>query len=257
MKKLIFMEDEYNFKELWGLHIAGKNLFSKGDVYDPNNNCHFDISKLSEYRSKYAGEIYNKLKEFGEEDSLSKKMKKESKMNEIKRLENLFKSNEISPDELKALIKLKYTKEDIRGCMSYSHFIFLNTDIEVPDLSDGDLGKYHKILMKMSKKANSLLRHRKTSSNPLGISEIGELLEVSEGIVYKFISRLRSKDVVREFSVNGKKGYTINPKYAINGVLGAHSYFLFREDMRDLFPDIPEEIIALWEYEYMSTTIIL
>jgi len=255
LKELKFKEDVYNLKELWNLHNSGKNLFSEGVVEDIQTGEEFDIVKLEEYKARFAGETYVALKELADPTSLKRKLKAESDRRRKKELERLFEDNSISPDELRQLIALKYDKSEINNCMSYEHFAFLNLAIETPDLTDNELGKFYKMLTKMTKKANSLLRTKNTKSNPVGVSELIDLLGVNERNVYKFLNRLKKENIVRDFKIGNKKYLCINPKYAINGTMTSTTYYIYKDDMEDLFPNIPKEVVKLWEFEFIASTI--
>jgi len=255
MKKLVFKEDEYTFSELWKLYNSKKTLFSEGEVEDLNTGECFDISKFEEYKLNYTSEIYEDLKDIDEGSSLKRRLKFEADKKRLKELEESFELGLISPKELTQLIKLKYNSNELKQCMSYDHYVFLNLNTEIPDLTDGELGKFHKMLFKMTHRANELLKTKNIKSNPVGIGELMELFGVNDKSVYKFLNKLRSKNIIKEHTKDNKKYFSINPKYAINGRLNSYSYFLFKEDMEELFPNIPKEVIKLWEFEYITNTI--
>lgn len=254
-KRLLFKEDEYTFKELWHHFISMKKIYSEGEVLDLDTGETFDISEFYKYKSNFSEEVYEGLKELSDSTTLKRKLKADRDKNKLRELEDAFETGIISPDELRQLIKLKYNSKDIILAMNYEHFIFLNISTEIPNLTDGELGKFYKILFKMTHRANELLKTNNIKSNPVGVNELQELLGISERSVYTFLNKLKAKNIIKEHSKNNKKYYSVNPKYAINGRLNSYSYFLFKEDMEQVFPNVPKEIIKLWEFEYLSNTI--
>lgn len=257
MKKLKFKGDVYLFNEIWKLHSSGKILFATGEVEDVDTSDKFNITELKDYRAKYAGEISEGLKDLSDPTSLRKKLKAERDRLRLKELEEMYEQGDITPDELKQLIKLKYNSKEVNETMSYEHYAFLNLGIEPPSLTDGELGKFYKIMLKMTHKANSLLKTKNIQSNPISISEISELLNISKPNAYKYLKKLKKNNITKTFSMGDKEYMAINPKYAINGRITAQTYFIFKDEMNELFPNIPEEVIKLWEYEFINSTISL
>lgn len=155
----------------------------------------------------------------------------------LEKLENDFNYGIISQEDLAKLVKLKYNSEDLEKYTNYKNYALLNLSTEIPDLSDADLGKFHRMI-KATHKEN----------NKMDIKALEGLFGISDRAVYKFLSSLKSKNIIKEYTKSGEKFYCINPRYVINGELNYKIYSLFKEDINTLFPNIPKEVINLWEY---------
>ena len=174
--------------------------------------------------------------------------------NEIRKmdLENKFNNKIITIEELKELIHLKYGK-DYNIYLNYENYIKINK--QIPKLSDADLGKFYKILTKLTHKANTLLTKSDVRSNPLTKQDLCELLEIEIKAVEQYLKRLKVAKVIKHVEVGEKKHYMINPMYAYNGnIIGSYTYINFREEVENL-SDIPEELKKLWDYEFVNSTI--
>lgn len=256
MKQLEFKNDVYNFNELWRFKNSNKNLFQSGDVIDLETGEIFDISKLYEYRSRYMEDILEELKDIDDKTlSIKQKLTRQIKLDKIKRLELLFENNTISYEQLKHLIKLKYNSRDLSLAMRYNRFAYLNLDNSNNNLSDGDIGKLYKIVKNMSHKANTLLKTENIQSNPLNVDDLSKIFNTTNSNTYKFLKRIKKENIVKTFKIDSKEYISFNPKYIINGVLNPLSYLLFKEDINSTFPNIPKEVLKLWEYEFINSTI--
>jgi predicted transcriptional regulator len=258
MSKLLFKDEEYTFKELWKFYSTKRKYYLEGEVLDVSSGEVIDISNLHTFRERFLQESLEDLNELDIDNwSVKKRLKYEKDKFRLSDLERLYNNNTITPEELKELIMLKYKTKDIKDTMCYEHYAFLNLKTESPPLSDAEIGKFYKMLLQMSQKANSLLTTKDVRSQPVSVDDLSILFNSSKSNIYKFLKKLKKLNIVKTFSMNEKEYMSINPKYAINGKITSHTYFLFKEDMKELFPNIPEEIIKLWEFEFLSSTVLL
>lgn len=232
-----------------------KKIYSTGEVIDLETGEIFDISNFYDYKYLFEKEIYEGLTELSDNSSLKIKLKNNLNKKRLDDLEMSFKENNITPNELRELIKLKYDNSDINKVMSYEHYSFLNLGIEPPNLTNSEIGKFYKMLLKMTHKANTILKTKNIKSNLVTVDELSELFNTTKPNTYKYLKKLKNLGIIKTFSHGEKEYMAINPKYSINGKITAHTYFIFKDDMEELFPNIPLEVIKLWEYEFINSSI--
>lgn len=248
--KLYFIYDLMSYKK----NIDLSHLFSSGEILDTQTGEMYDINDIDKlYNEKYSELLShadvlgydkkNKLKQ----DSLDKDMKKLK----ITELESKCKCGTIDLDNLKELISLKYGNTEYN--ISYESFIKLNN--KIPNLSDSELGKFYKILSRLSHNANTLLSKKDIRSKPLDKFDISELLGIDIKPIERYLKILKDKNIIKKCTMGDNSYYMINPVYAFNGVnIGSYTYMNFKDDI-DEVSKIPEEVKLLWEYEFINSTI--
>lgn len=173
---------------------------------------------------------------------------------EIRKIDlgNKFTNKSITIEELKELVQLKYGKE-YNIYLNYENYIKINK--QIPLLSDADLGKFYKILTKLTHNANTLLSKSDIRSNPLSKQDLCNLLNVEIKAVEQYLKRLKTAGVIKHVEIGEKRYYMINPLYAYNGsIIGSYTYLNFRDEVEKI-ADIPEELKKLWDYEFTNSTI--
>ena len=255
-KTIEYKGNKYFIKRLVELHKADdlKHLFSDGECVDVTTGEVFDISKIDiVWKDKYSklDEDSKEVLDYNKHRNLNQSLN--SDINEIrkKELESKYSNVNITKEELIELIILKYNNYEIY--LTYDNYVKLNK--QIPDLSDADLGKFYKILNKLTHKANTLLNKNDTRSNPMKKNDIAELLNLEIKATERYLKKLKDKGVIKLVVIGDKSHYMVNPLYAFNGsFIGSYTYINFRDEIEKLI-DIPDEVKSLWDYEFNSTTI--
>jgi len=254
---------EYNGKKYFSKDIVGyrknidlKETFDKGEFTFIETKEKFKISEIETLQSKLDIDSIEALKHsstYSDRSKIKKKIIDDHHNNlRIEELESELKNDIITIDSLKELIGLKY-KDKYKAYINYESYIKINH--KIPELSDGDLGKFYKILSKLSHKANTLLTKKDIRSNPVTKEEIGNLLKLDIKPTERYLKRLRDKGIIKQVTMIDKVHLMVNPIYAFNGnTIGSYTYIYFKEDLNEV-SDIPEELKLLWEYEYINSTI--
>jgi hypothetical protein len=254
MSKLIYKEDEYTYKELERLRNTKTHLFSEGEVLDTETGEVIDIRSLSKLRERYVQDAINNLYKVEEnKSSLHRKMRLEDTKLKLIKLQEKYNSKNISIDELKMLISLKYDKNELKKSYSFSSYYFVNTNYKLPDLSFDELGKFHTLCYYfLTHKSNTLLNSKNKKSSPLTKEGMMELFKLKESSFYRFIGRLKEKNILDTFKVKDKTYYILNPMYALNGKITPINYIIFKEDVDKYLPNIPQELRDLWIMEFQE-----
>jgi len=255
-KTIQYNGNKYFIKRLVELHKADdlKHLFSSGECIDESTGEVFDISDINKvWMEKYSklDENSKEVLDYNKHRLLNKSVNGD--INEIrkKELESKYNNANITKDELVELIILKYNNYEIY--LTYDNYVKLNK--QIPDLSDADLGKFYKILNKLTHKANTLLNKNDTRSNPMNKNDISECLGLDIKPTERYLKKLKDKSIIKSVTIGSKSHYMINPLYAFNGsFIGSYTYINFRDEIEKLI-DIPDEVKSLWDYEFNSTTI--
>lgn len=256
-KTIRYKDKDYFIKKLVAITKDSdlNHNYKDGDCIDLISGETFDIKDLDKvYIEKYKSFVqeaditgYNKKSQI-------KRSTVDVDFNFIKliELEDKFKQNQLTVSELKELINIKYG-DRYNVFLNYENFIKINQ--KIPDLSDADLGKFYKILTRLTYKANTLLIKTDVRSNPLTKKELCELLGLELKAVEQYLKRLKDKNILKYTVVGDKKHWMVNPLYAFNGnVVGSYTYINFKEEV-ECFAEIPEELKMLWEYEYTNSNI--
>jgi len=249
--KKYFIKDLIRFKR----DVNLSHFFEDGNIQDLDTGKTYMISHIEDlYKSKYKefldkGDIlgYNKKTQV-------KKSTLDNDLNSLKQseLESKFNDGEMSIEDLKELIILKYG-EKYKVCISYENYIKINH--KIPDLTDAELGKFYKILSKLSHKANTLLTKKDIRSNPVTKNDLCELLNIDIKPTERYLKKLKDKGIIKQVNIGVKTHLMINPIYAFNGnIIGSYTYTYFKDDL-DEVADIPDELKLLWEYEFVNSTI--
>jgi DNA-binding Lrp family transcriptional regulator len=140
-----------------------------------------------------------------------------------------------------------------KAYINYENFIKINQ--KIPELTDSELGKFYKILTKLTRKANTLLIKNDVKSNPLTKNEISQLINIDIKATERYLKKLKDKNIIKHISIGDKKYFMINPIYAVNGaIISSYTYINFKEEIEEL-SNIPEELKTLWEYEFINSNI--
>ena len=255
-KTIEYKGNKYFIKRLVELHKTDdiKHLFSEGECIDLTSGEVFDISNIeSVWKDKHEklDENSREVLDYSKQRNLNNSLNDDINSIRVKELENKYLNHSISHSELVELIILKYNNHEIY--LNYDNYIKLNK--QIPDLSDSDLGKFYKILNKLTHKSNTLLSKNDIRSNPLNKEEIAELLGLGIKPTERYLKKLKDKGIIKLTIINNKQHYMINPLYAFNGsFIGSYTYINFRDDIEKLI-NIPDEIKSLWDYEFNISTI--
>jgi len=247
-----FSKDIVNYRK----NIDLKDGFSEGEFVFIETNEHINIDKIEEFQNSLDDKTMEALKNsstYNERHKIKSTLIDKNRNNlRITELESELREEIITIDSLKELINLKYNGE-YKSYINYENFIKINHTI--PDLSDGDLGKFYKILTKLSYKANTLLTKKDIRSNPVNKEDISTLLKIGIKPTERYLTRLREKNILRQVILTDKTHLMVNPIYAFNGnTIGSYTYIYFKDDINKV-SNIPSELKLLWEYEYVNSTI--
>ena len=257
--KLLFKDDEYTFGELWKAFCTNKSVYKSGEVVDLIDGEVIDISELTKYRAKYLDESINDLRDLGmKEWSLARKLKSEKDKIRLQELEVLYVNGTINSKELKQLIELKYDKNSLRQSYSFSSYMFVNTEIKLPELSNDDLGKFYKLChFHLTHDSNKLKKTKNIKSRSVSVEIIGETLGIKSSSTYLFLSKLEKLNILKYIIMDKNKFMVINPIYMLNGKLTPINYMMFKEDIDKCLPNIPKELTDLWEMEFYEIGLIM
>lgn len=252
MSKLFFKDDEYSFGELWRAYCTKKSVYKTGEVIDMSDGESIDISELPKFKAKYLDETMNDLRDLGVSDwSISRKLKSEKDKLRLAELELLYSEGRITVPELKQMIELKYDKEKLKGAYCFSSYMFINTGMPVPDLSNDDLGKFYRLChLHLTHDANTLRKTKNIKSNGVNVKLLGKTLGIKDSTVYLFLSKLEKVNLLKYIQVDKTKFMVINPMYLLNGKLSPINYMLFKESVDEHLSTIPNELKDLWEMEF-------
>lgn len=260
-----FKNENYILEDLIKYRDEKIPLYKSGEVLNIDSGEILDISEID----TWSHDAYKEIKDIA--DSYGKKFKGTVRK-EVNNLENekrirllqtRFDDNNIKEEELKDLIKLKYGssyEKALNTLFSYEDFIVLNK--KVPPLKDSELGKFYKILMLMSSKANSLLtKSYDKRSNPINYNDIMLELQIDIRTLKRFIKTLKDNKIIDEIILKGKLHLIINPIYAYSGsIINFLTFNMFEEDIMNNLVEqdkVPIEIITLLKYQYSLNSILV
>lgn len=252
MSKLLFKEDEYTFGELWRAYCTKKSVYKSGEVVDLSDGEIIDISDLPKFKSKFLDETMNDLRDLGiAEWSISRKLKSEKDKIRLSELELLYSENRINTEELRQLIELKYDKEKLKESYSFSSYVFMNTEVPLPDLSNDDLGKFYKLChFHLTHDSNKLRKTKNIKSKGVDVKLLCQTLGIKESATYLFLSKLEKSNILKYIQMDKIRFMVINPVYMLNGKLTPINYMLFKDSIDKYLPNIPTELSDLWEMEF-------
>lgn len=259
-KNILYKDKKYHINDLvsYRKNIDLKHIFEDGEfIFIPTGEI-VEISKIEDFNFKLKQDAVEAIREatnYSDATKVKNKIIDESyKKQKIDELESKLNDDDniISIEELKELIELKYGKT-YNVYINYENYIKINH--KIPDLSDAELGKFYKILSKLTHKANTLLTKKDVRSNPITKNEISKLLNIDTKPTERYLKRLKDKGIIKQVTIVDKKHYMINPIYAFNGnSIGSYTYIYFKDEI-DEVSDIPKELKLLWEYEFINSTI--
>ena len=231
-----------------------KHMFKDGECTDLTTGEVFNISEIENiWKEKYSklNDDSMNLLDYNKNRKFNKELNKDLNDIKLKELEGKYVNGEIDKDELMELIYLKY--DNHKMYLNYDNYIKINK--KIPNLNDSDLGKFYKILNKLTHKSNTLLNMDDIRSNPLSKIEISNLLGIGIKPTERYLKKLKDKGIIKHIIIDNKNHYMINPIYAFNGnVIGSYTYINFREEIEELMC-IPPEIKKLWDYEFNISVI--
>ena len=256
-KTILYKGKEYYIKKLIKLTLDSdtKDFFTDGEFSDIKTGEIKSIKLIEEHLKEKYKDLLDEADVLGyNKKSRLKRENVDIDLNKIKELdlEDRYKNGTLTIDELKELILLKYGN-GFKAYINYENFIKINQ--KVPDLTDSELGKFYRILTKLTYKANTLLVKSDVRSNPLTKKEISEVLNIDIKATERYLKKLKDNNIIKYTAIGEKKYFMVNPIYAFNGaIISSYTYINFKEEIENL-SNIPEELKTLWEYEFINSNI--
>ena len=221
MSRLKFKDDIYTLAELIKLRSLSK-LYKEGEVVDEENGNSLDISEIDSLRDMYISELMGT----NEKERTIKKIKGK----ELKQiLEEKYKNNTISKEELLSLIKLNNKKFFE---ISYDDFYIVNCKKERPKgITILEYGRFMLFLDLMSYR--NIIEHKCNGKQIKNDTILTKLELNSVNAFNKFIAKLSKVGMVAK-TKKGKRTYIhINPTYAKRKmVMDKTIYQFFKEDLQ-------------------------
>lgn len=250
-KNIKYKDEMYFMQRLVELHETEdlKSMFGEGECVDISTGEIFDIKDIKKiWLEKYSrlNEEARDVLDYNKHYKLNKMLNNSIRGTRTKELEDKYLHKMISIEELEELIMLKYSSKEIY--LSYESYIMVNR--EIPNLSDADLGKFYKIMLNLTHKANTILNKIDVRSNPMKKQDIAKILNIEVKSTEQYLKRLKDNRVIKEIVINNKKYLMINPRYAFSGnSVSPYTYTAFRDEV-EAFSNVPDEIKSLWDYEF-------
>lgn len=227
MSRLRYKENIYKYKELFELSKKSP-MYKTGEVEDMDTGEFWDIENIKENKIKLM--YFDELVTSKQKKVILKNIKKKDREEELK---YKFQNNTISKIEMFEYLTL-LNENKITPNYNYDKgYLIVNLNKIPMELSDGDYGKFHKLLIYLSSNHYNKITHK--NGKYVTKDDLTVFLKYKNKIyLNRFLRRLKKINLIREETYGGIKYLIINPAYAKkNMMIDSTLYRMFKKDLDD------------------------